>query len=157
MLVALLIAAIPLMIISKLSSKEKTGNKLLVQASTIMLVVLLLQIVLGTQVREQIDEISKPLGYEQRELWIGQLDNMFFIHRSFSWLVASGCLFLWWKARPFPLLRRDALFILFAVAGSIGLGLIMAFNNIPALAQPLHLLMASALVLGIFSFRLKLK
>ena len=157
MLVALLIAAIPLVIISRLSIKEKVRNNSLMQVSTIMIVVLLLQIVIGTQVREQIDEISKPLRYQQRELWIAQLDNMFLVHRSFSWLVAAGCIFLWWKARPFPILRNTSVFILVTVAASIGLGLVMAFNAIPAWAQPLHLLTASALVLSVFSFRLKLK
>ncbi|HEV7783660.1 MAG TPA: COX15/CtaA family protein [Chitinophagaceae bacterium] len=157
MLVALLIAAIPLMIISRLNSKEKIGNKLLMQISTILIVVLLLQVVLGTQVREQIDEISKPLGYGQRELWIARLDNSFFIHRSFSWLVFAGSLFLCWKGWVFPGLRKNILLVAAAVIAVIIIGLIMAFADIPAWAQPLHLMMASILVLAIFSFRLKLK
>jgi heme a synthase len=157
MLVALLIAAIPLIIIARLSSKEKTGNKLLVQVSTILIVVLLLQVVLGTQVREQIDEISKPLKYQQRELWIAGLDQSFLIHRSFSWLVLACSLFLCWKGGVFPVLRRNILLIAGSVAAVIIIGLIMAFNNIPAWAQPTHLLMASILILAVFSFRLKLK
>lgn len=157
MLVALLIAAIPLMIISRLSSKERAGSKLLVQASTILIVVLLLQVVLGTQVREQIDEISKHLRYQHRDLWIARLDNTFFIHRSFSWLVAAGCILLCWKGWTFPGLRKNILVIGGAVIAVIMAGLVMAFNSIPAWAQPLHLVMASILVLAVFSLRLKLK
>ena len=157
MLVALLIAAIPLIIINRLRKNERVRSKALVQASTIMIVVLLLQITLGTQVREQIDEISKPLKYSQRETWIGQLDNMFLLHRSFSWAILTGCLFLVWKGWPFEALRKNLLLVITSVGLVIAAGLIMAFNNIPAWAKPLHLLTASILVLAVFSLRLKLK
>jgi len=157
MLVALLLAAIPLLIISRLRSKERVGSRSLQQVSTLLIVALLIQIILGTQVREQIDEISKPLRYQQRELWIARLDNIFFIHRSFSWLILAACLFVSWKGWRYFELRRTILFISGAVVVVIMTGLVMAFNNIPAWAQPLHLMMASILVLAVFSFRLKLK
>lgn len=157
MLVALLIAAIPLLIIYRLRSDEKIGNIFLKQLSTGLLVLLLLQIVLGTQVREQVDEISKPLQYKQRELWIEQLDSIFLIHRSFSWLVMAGCLFLSWKARAFLTLRKNSLLILGCVSAAILLGVVMMYCHIPAWAQPLHLLLASILVLSVLAFRLRLK
>jgi heme a synthase len=157
MLVALVIAAIPLLIIYKLKIQEKIKDGFLKIVSTAVIGTILLQIVLGTQVREQIDEISKSLGYSQRELWIGQLDTVFIIHRSFSWLAAAGCLLLFWKARRYTGLRSISLFIISVVIGTILLGIIMAWFSIPALAQPLHLLFASMLVLAVFTFRLKIK
>ncbi len=157
MLVALLIAAIPLLIIYKLRTEQKTASSVLKIVSVSMVAVILVQIVLGTQVREQIDEISKSLNYTGRELWIAQLDNMFILHRSFSWLVAAGCLLVFWKARPFPDLRTVSLVILSTVIATILLGITMAWYNIPALAQPLHLLLASILVLSVFTLRLRLK
>jgi heme a synthase len=157
MLVALLIAAIPLLIIYRLKERKKTGNQSLKNISVLLIVIMLMQIVLGTQVREQIDEISKSLQYQQRGLWIGRLDTLFIIHRSFSWVVATGCLLLWWKARSFPSLQKNSLLIISCMLASIVLGIIMAFLSIPALAQPLHLLLASVLVLSVFSFRLRLK
>lgn len=157
MLVALLIAAIPLIIIYKLRAEGKTGNKLLKGLSTAMILILLIQIVLGTQVREQIDEISKPLGYEQRELWIGRLDSIFLIHRSFSWVVLAGCLFLCWKAKNFLTLRNNCLVILCSVIAAVSLGIVLMYANIPAWAQPLHLLTASILVISVFALRLRLK
>jgi len=157
MLVALLIAAIPLVIIYKLQTAQRTSSSFLKIASTSMVAVILIQIVLGTQVREQIDEISKSLNYTGRELWIAQLDNMFIVHRSFSWLVALGCLLIFWKARPFIELRTVSNVIISAVIATILLGVTMAWYNIPALAQPLHLLLASILVLAVFTLRLKLK
>ena len=157
MLVALIIAAIPLLIIYKLKAQERIANRFLKIVSTSVLGIILIQIVLGTQVREQIDEISKSLNYSQRELWIARLDSMFIVHRSFSWLVALGCLLLFWKARVYTSLRNISFFIIYIVIATILLGVIMAWYNIPALAQPLHLLFASILVLAVFTLRLKLK
>lgn len=157
MLVALLIAAVPLIIIYKLQAERKIEAKFLKYLSYSLIVILLVQIILGTQVREQIDEISKSLKYQQRELWIEQLDGMFIIHRSFSWLVAMGGIALWVKARTFKSLQLNVIFILVGVLATIIAGLVMAFYNIPAIAQPLHLLLASILVLSVFSFSLRLK
>lgn len=157
MLVALLIAAVPLIIIYKLQAERKIEAKFLKYLSYSLIVILLVQIILGTQVREQIDEISKSLKYQQRELWIERLDGMFIIHRSFSWLVAMGGIALWVKARTFKSLQLNVIFILVGVLATIIAGLVMAFYNIPAIAQPLHLLLASILVLSVFSFSLRLK
>ncbi len=157
MLVALLIAAIPLLIIFRLNTSEKIKNRVLKKLSAILVLLLLVQIILGTQVREQIDEISKSLQYQQRELWIGRLDNIFIIHRSFSWVIMAGCILLWWRSRPFGELQKNILLILSCVLATIGLGIVMAFINIPALAQPLHLVLASVLVLALFSLTLRLK
>ncbi len=157
MLVALLIAAIPLIILNKVKANERVVNTRLKYLSIGVLLILLLQIVLGTQVREQIDEISKGLGYQQRELWIGRLDKVFIIHRSFSWVVLAGCLYLWWTSHRMSLLKCNALFVLLAAIGVSLLGIIMAYMQMPALAQPLHLLAGSILVLAVFNLQLKIK
>jgi len=157
MLVALIIAAIPLLIINHLKKEKRANDRVLKNLSAIVIIFILIQVILGTQVREQIDEISRSLQYGQRELWIRRLDNMFIIHRSFSWLVAVTCILLWWRARLFPVLQKKSIWIVSVVLLSIGSGIIMAYFNIPAIVQPLHLLLASILVMTVFSFRLSLK
>ncbi len=157
MLVALLIAAIPLIIIYKLQVEKKIEAKGLKYLSYSLIVILLVQIVLGTQVREQIDEISKSLKYQQRELWISRLNSIFIIHRSFSWLVAIGGIALWFKSRGIKSLQANTFFILGCIVATIVAGLVMAFYNVPAIAQPLHLLLACILVLSVFSFSLRFK
>ncbi|MCG2613160.1 COX15/CtaA family protein [Terrimonas sp. NA20] len=167
MLVALLIAAIPLIIIHLVKKRERSAaggasrdgvsGNWLKYLTTGAVVVLLIQIVLGTQVREQIDEISKSLGYQEREVWISRLDQAFLIHRSFSWLVLAICIAIMWKARPYPALQKDSRLILLLVLATVGLGLIMMWAAIPAWAQPAHLLLASMLVLAVFNLRLRLK
>lgn len=157
MLVALLIAAIPLIIIYRLQQREKKADPWLKNISVAALVIILVQIVLGTQVREQIDEISKSLAYQEREVWISRLDNLFLIHRSFSWLVFAACLAIVWKARPYTELKKLVWLILVSVGLTLLLGLIMMWAGIPSWAQPMHLLLASILVLAVFTLRLRLK
>ena len=157
MLVALLIAAIPLFIIYKLRARPRTESKFLKTLSVSLVILLIVQIVLGTQVREQIDEISKSLNYSQRELWIARLDDIFIIHRSFSWIVLAGCLLLFWKARRHADLQKKSGYVLLLVVAVIMLGVAMAWFHIPAFVQPLHLLFAGILALTLFAFRLRLK
>ena len=156
MLMALVIAALPLLIIYRFKQDEKIYDRRLKITSVIVLSLVLVQIVLGTQVREQVDEISRSLLYKQRELWIERLDRLFFVHRSFSWLVGASCLFLFFKTRSYAQLKTNAYTILAVVIFSILLGIIMAWYNIPAFAQPLHLLFGCMLALAIFTLRLRL-
>ena len=157
MLMALVIAAVPLLIVYKLKANEKIVDKFLKGLSAGVLILLLAQIVLGTQVREQVDQISKTLLYKHRELWIERLDDLFIIHRSFSWIIAAGCLLIFFKARHYPGLRTNTTIILSAVVITILLGIIMNWYNVPAIAQPLHLLLASILALAVFTLRLRLQ
>lgn len=157
MMVALMIAALPMMIISRVKQNKILAAKSLKNLAVITLVLVLVQIVLGTGVREQTDEISRSLKYGQRNLWIDSLGDELLIHRSFSWIVAASCLYLFWQSRFSDPLRRHGLFILFFLVCSFTAGLIMYFMNIPAWAQPVHLLFASLLAISLFSFRLQMK
>lgn len=157
MLMALVLAVLPVWILSILNKNKAKTGALLKNLTVIALLIVLVQIVLGTDVREQIDEIAKPLRYQQRETWISGLDNMFLIHRSFSWVVAAFCIFLYWKSRSFPLLKVNGLLILLFTGLAITAGLTMYYLKIPALAQPVHLFSASLLAISLFSFRLRLE
>jgi heme a synthase len=157
MLVALVIAALPVLVIYKLKPDKSIAGKFLKTLTVITLILVLIQIVLGTQVREQIDEISRALKYEQRNLWIGKLGQEFFIHRSFSWIVAAACILLSWRSFSIPAFRSHSIVIMIFVVCSVVAGLAMFFMNVPALAQPLHLLFASLLAISLFSFRLQMK
>ncbi|QRR03145.1 COX15/CtaA family protein [Dyadobacter sandarakinus] len=110
----------------------------------------LVQILLGTQVRETMDVTIAALGYDQRALWIGSLGTEFYIHRSFSILLVliNG---LWiYKVlqveQAGSIIRKFA----FACAGVLGIelltGISMAYLGVPALAQPSHLVLAIILI-----------
>jgi cytochrome c oxidase assembly protein subunit 15 len=102
-------------------------------------VVLLMQIFLGTQVREAIDRLAAL----SRESWISTLGLEFIIHRSFSWLVVGLHLILLWrlyKTTGAKVLTR-VLFVLILASFFTGVG--MAYFNVPAFLQPVHLVLAS--------------
>jgi cytochrome c oxidase assembly protein subunit 15 len=122
------------------------------------LLLTLSQIVMGTQVREQVDNIAKMLEGRWREQWVEQLSQIFVIHRSASWLfVLLNGVIIWYIAKSVnvsedPLsrsLRRLSMGLGTLIVGEIVLGVTMAFFAIPKFAQPLHLLLA----LGIFSLQ----
>ena len=156
MLGALVIAAIPVYIIHLVQAKQKIVNKPIKLWCTIALVLLLLQIILGTEVREQIDEISKLLNYQQRDLWIDRLDIWFKIHRTFSLVITGFLVLIFIKSKSETRLLKAAAFNVFLVVVLIALGIIMNYANIPALAQPMHLLASAILAVSLFNFRLKL-
>ena len=157
MLFALLIAAVAVIIIQKVQGEAKVESKALKWLSTITLLVVLAQIVLGTDVREQIDEISLALSYTGRELWISRLNNWFDVHRNVAWVAAVLCIYLFWQSLGYKMLQRTAFIILACVVCTVLLGLILMYVNIPAAVQPLHLLFSSILIIALFAYRLKVK
>jgi len=118
----------------------------------------LLQIVMGTQIRESVDLIAHDLGQEQRNLWREQFPVIFYLHRSFSSIILLTNLWLAWI-----LIRRHGVQTLTGrlAAGLAGLVICAILTGIsldrlgfPAYVQPVHLLLAN-LVFGIqFSLRI---
>jgi len=154
MLVALLIAAIPIIILRLLNNHKPVLQKQLVALANVALILITLQIVVGTEVREQIDIISKNLNYEQRSLWIQGLDYWFKIHQLMSWLVAGSSVYLFWKALSFQQLHKVAYWLLLAIVGTMLMGLLMAYVQMPAFAQPSHLVLSSMLCMALVAYRL---
>jgi heme a synthase len=116
------------------------------------MILMIIQVILGTQVREQIDQISFQMGNLLREEWIDQIGINFIVHRSFS-LVLLGLhviYFFWafkYSVRNSQVsLWSQVLLILILIEIASGVG--MAYFGIPAFLQPVHLLLGS-LIIGI--------
>ncbi len=152
---ALMIAAVPIIILNKIDTKEKINNTNLKWIATLVIILLIVQIIIGTKVRSEVDIVSKLYDYSHRENWIKMLDRFFDIHAAFSFVVSVSCLVLFLKGLTYYKLRQSSIFILLLVVGEMALGLIMAYNNIPAFAQPLHLFFASMLIITLLNYRLK--
>lgn len=110
----------------------------------------LLQVVLGTQVREAVDLVARELGEYGRPYWIGQLGLPFYIHRSFSiaLLGANGYL-IWMLLQQVPaghLLRNLAILLAGLLLSAVITGIGMAYLGMPAFLQPVHLLLGSLLL-----------
>jgi cytochrome c oxidase assembly protein subunit 15 len=110
----------------------------------ICILLLFIQIILGTQVREAIDVIALRLTEVDRASWISNLGLEFLIHRSFSWMIVIShgvLMYLLFKGNKIQL---NSVFggLMAMVLLSVGTGVVMAYLGIPAFIQPLHLVLA---------------
>lgn len=111
------------------------------------MIMTLLQVAMGTQVREAVDVIANNHGYIDRHYWHDDFPIIFYVHRSFSALILLTNLWLFWQihrsvSRDNPLFRiAAALLALLVIA--IGAGITMDRLGMPPAAQPIHLLMAN--------------
>jgi len=112
----------------------------------------LVQVLLGTQVRQQIDIIAKSFDHGQRELWIDQLNWIFKVHRSFSILLLLGNAWLCYQVfkylHHYHAVFRAAVYLVVFVGITTISGIIMAYFSVPAWAQPAHLFL-SCLIFGV--------
>ena len=104
-------------------------------------IILLTQILFGTQVREGIDRVASMV--QARENWISSLGVEFFIHRSFSWVVLLFHAILVWKLWKMSGVNRFALTVIVLILGTILTGTGMAYFAVPPFLQPVHLLLAT--------------
>jgi heme a synthase len=132
---------------------EKITNKpLLNKLFIICIVLMLLQIIMGTQVREAIDEISSALSYTMRDTWIDKIGLQFYVHRTFSLLILALHVYLIYVLKKNTekqsklTIWGNALVAL--IVAEIVSGVIMAYFAIPPLMQPVHLLLGS-LIIGV--------
>ena len=151
MLMALVILALMVYLISEVpdlsSEKHIIFDKRLNQFLKIAIVLSLIQITLGTQVRQLIDEIALSLNHMQRKLWIDLVGSTFKVHRSFaiSLVIINVALFF----RNYKLNYRYQLvnFISALVFLEVFSGIILTYFDMLALMQPIHLIVASLLFL----------
>jgi len=113
-------------------------------------VLMLVQVVLGTQVREELDTIAFRFGNLFRSEWVEYLGLNFLIHRSFSLVLLGVHLIFIYKVYKYSV-RSTSIFrwsqllillILFVIITGMG----MAYFGIPAFLQPIHLLLGSLIV-----------
>lgn len=111
----------------------------------INLLIVFIQILLGTQVRENMDHVILEVGENAKNEWVSHLGNLYIIHRTFSWLVLISHLILWNKLKmsPFHVYR-------FGLLGLIGIsfvtGILMAYFALPLGSQAVHLVISLVLV-----------
>ena len=140
MLMALVILALMVYLISEVPEPSKENNiifdRRLNQFLKIAIVLGLIQITLGTQVRQLIDEISSSLNHMQRNLWVDLVGTTFKVHRSFaiSLVIINVALFF----RNYKLKYRYQLvnFIFAVVFLEVLSGIILTYFDMLALMQP---------------------
>ena len=124
----------------------------------ITLFMTLIQVILGTQTREEVNLVQTAVPLISRNEWVSNLGVFFTIHRSFS-IIVLGChvaLFFYLKNK---VLREEALFnkvLFWTVSLEVISGIGMAYFGIPAFLQPIHLLLASFMVGFLFYLSLSI-
>ncbi len=121
------------------------------------LIILFTHSVLGTAVRMYVDDVSAAMHYEGRGEWLAALPVAFLIHRSFSWVVLAGAIFLWIRTAAVPALTKSILLVLGIVIFSMITGISLYYLNMPAFAQPAHLLLAAFAITATMAALLKTK
>ncbi len=117
------------------------GTRLLNWVLIACMFTLFIQIFLGTNLREVIDQIASSLI--PRDQWIVEAGDTFIIHRSFSWLVVILHLFLLYLLRKTRGNKALPLSLIILILGTLLTGSGMAYFNVPAFLQPLHLVLAT--------------
>jgi len=102
----------------------------------------LVQLVIGTQVREAVDHLSRAAVEVERHLWIGSLPLTFSVHK---WLAAPLLALTAWLAWSVLSTSRSGVLRGLNVAlvglmlGTVAVGMSMDRLHLPVFAQPLHL------------------
>lgn len=153
MLVALLIVAMLIYTIAR-SQRHFIGqiDSMLLPAmfKTVLItamVMTLLQVAMGTQVREAVDFISHEHNYIERQYWRDDFPIIFYVHRSFSSLILFTNAWIVWKifksVGKTSVMRYTGFALLTLVVIAIIAGITLDRFGVPPFAQPIHLLVAS--------------
>ena len=118
-------------------SVQTVGKTMLI----LCMIVLLVQILFGTQVREGIDRVATVI--QGRENWVSAVGIDFIIHRTFSWVVLILNAVLVVKLWKMQATNRFALTVILLILGTILTGAGMAWFAVPPFLQPVHLLLAT--------------
>lgn len=113
------------------------------------IVISIVQIILGTEVRESVDAISKSLGFNGRNTWVAKVGELFNYHRDLAILVAV-CNFVVYKmvtdrfsGKAWPL--QTANYIIITLLIQVASGFLLSYMALPPYAQAIHILFATIL------------
>ncbi|WGK64310.1 COX15/CtaA family protein [Croceiramulus getboli] len=112
------------------------------------LILTLIQIIMGTQVRQFVDERIDQVGYAAKSLWLNDPEVVFYLHRSFSILVLLLNLFLFMRNKKRALGYSLTNWVLLLLGLEILSGTVMYYFDFPFTTQPVHLIVA-ALLFGV--------
>lgn len=143
----------------KLQLDSKHRRPLLI-ATSLLLAFTMAQMILGTQVREAIDVISRGEMFVPRGEWLSNVGLIDEIHRSFSWTVLVITIWMTWYIKKESIqgyFNKLNLWVFGFILSQIVIGIVLAYAGMPASFQVLHLvgsaIMISLILLKLFSLR----
>ena len=119
------------------------------RAVFVLLVVVMVEWFMGSQIREMTDELQREHGTESRPEWMCQIRDSwwFLVHRSFSWSILVVALFVGVKVGWRGFVPR---LVLSVVGILMVMGVVLSYAGIHAVTQVLHVGLAGVLVSSVF-------
>jgi cytochrome c oxidase assembly protein subunit 15 len=110
------------------------------------------QVLLGTQVREVVDQVSNAMGNALRTEWVSNLGGKFQMHAFFSIVIVFINFLIFYKINKSivekGLLSKFANWLIITIGIELISGLSLVFLGFPKLMQPIHLTLGT-LAIGI--------
>lgn len=134
--------------------EEKPISRSLIVVGLGVIVLTVAQILIGTQVREMVDEAARRVGDQQRSEWL-EPSLFYSIHKA-GWMVMAGLVAVWLRGLLSHFtgnrtVRRLAVALIVFVGLEICFGLILANFDLPPTVQPLHMLFANLIFAAEFA------
>ena len=150
MIVALIILAIAILIIHRAKKlkgelQETKIDPAIVKLSITVILLTTVQIMLGTQVREEVDVLLKNFDAIFRNQVVDNLGIAFKIHRTFSIVLMAANIWLVYKILKSDatlLLKNKAKQLIAVLSCAFIAGVILGWFALPPAFQPLHFLLA---------------
>ena len=142
MLMALFIVALLIYLVYSGSKSFTNRNKTFKYLLLFGLFLTLIQIVLGTQVRQVVDEQTKLFAYD-KSLWLNDIPLVYEYHRTFSILVISVNVALFFINKKLQLGNNYINFVILLLIFEIFTGASMFYFDFPFGTQTAHLVFAS--------------
>jgi cytochrome c oxidase assembly protein subunit 15 len=153
MLTAFFILMTLMYLLYQFSDKTIEAGKKIKWLSIAIIVLTLIQVLMGTQVREFIDEIALTTS---RDSWLSNPNIWFYIHRTFSLILLGITIFMFLKLKKISE-QKEISWILAIMVFSTATGIIMYYFGVPAIMQPVHLVLSAFLISLEMNLFLKLR
>lgn len=127
--------------------------------SRILVLITFLQVLMGTQVRQQVDHLTRDTNTYAYENVIQGLGTMFYVHRTFSLIIVGLFLYLLLYLHRTRFIRGaffTTLFAFFCVLANVATGITLNYFDFPANAQPPHLFFGVMTLGLLYSLKLNL-
>ena len=152
MLLAIAILAISIgtyFIAKTLGKQTGTKNTAAFSVSLFVLLISIVQIVFGTEVREKIDAVSARLQGSYRDDWVNSIGAIFEDHRSTSIviLITNVALFLIVRKHfnKHSMQQQLMSFTVLIIMLQIVTGIVLSYWSLPPIAQAVHILLSTVL------------
>ena len=157
MAIVLLFILFSILAISNPSKKRVRISRNISILVLISIVLLLIQIIIGTEVRKFIDIKMELLNYTEKERWLENITSSFSFHRSFSWAIIIVNSLIYFYARKSGLKLKIIHIVNSLIFFQISSGIIMYYFHFPFSSQPIHLLISTMIISIQFYFLLLYK